>query len=226
MPKEIKMSALGCHHWTRLFGMGAMLLSWSVLTDEASAASPDDRLYLCSYSVGGAGRWAAVQTSLRYEDLVAQWKANAASNGGASAYCFSRYRKDDPPYQSLQDVIEAAHLDRSAHQVRWYPKTTEAEGGLASSQAKTTAAASGRSSADLEFEAKEKSFEEALAAQKAAVAEYQQALADAEAQKAAGVAQAKAEQEAFARKQAEYEAELARARQAQADYEAKYGKHQ
>ena len=59
-----------------------------------------------------------------------------------------------------------------------------------------------------------------------AVEQYQKAITDAEAQKAANAAAARAQQEEFDRKQAEYEAELARAKQAQDEYEAKYGKPQ
>ena len=79
---------------------------------------------------------------------------------------------------------------------------------------------------EAEFQAKQKAYEEGMAEHQAAVEQYQKALADMEAQKAANAAAAKAQQEEFARKQAAYEAEVARAKQAQDEYEAKYGKPQ
>jgi hypothetical protein len=77
---------------------------------------------------------------------------------------------------------------------------------------------------EAEYQAKQKAYEDGVAAHEAAVEQYRKALADTEAQKAAAATQAKAAQDAFARKQADYEAELARARNAREEYEAKYGK--
>jgi hypothetical protein len=189
-------------------------------------ASDDTRYYHCSYSVSGDKYWTAVATKLPYEGLTQQWKAYVKGKDGASAYCFSRYRKDDSPYQSLDEVEAIGRMSAGAKRVDWSPKhaaaTPPAKPAVATSAAKDaeTARAAKKAERDAEFAAKQAKFEEGLAAQQKAVAEYEAAQRRMEADRVAAAAKAQAAQAEFARKEAAHQAELERYAQERAKYEA------
>ena len=217
----------------RVLDIGLAVSALALLPAAAAAQSSDEtKFYHCSYSADGDKYWTAVETRLSYEALADQWKAYAKGRDGSIAYCFSRYRKDDPAYQSLDEVEAIGRLTAGAKKVDWTPRQAAASASKSKPVKAPKPAVTAASDADAaraarkaEHEAKVKRYEEGLAAHEAAVAKYERERQEFEADRAARQAAAKAAQEEAARKQAEHEAEVERVREqnrrAQAEYEEK-----
>jgi hypothetical protein len=204
------------------------LLAVAVAAGASASAQSDPSetsYYHCSYTVGANSFWTAVGTTMPYGAMVEQWKAFAQSKGGSSAFCFSSYRTNDAPYQSLEEVDAVGKLAERAKRVTWAPLTDRslltgakpATPGAGNSATTTSAFPSPREE-NTEYEAAMKRYNEGLAAHEAAVDKYKSDLDKLAAQNAAAV---KAAQEETARREAAYQAELERNRALQADYEAK-----
>lgn len=99
----------------------------------------------------------------------------------------------------------------------------QADAGKESGPSDAELRAQQRARREAEFQAKQKAYEEGLAAQQKAVADYEAATQAMKDQQAASAAAARAALDDFSRRQAEYEAQAAASRKAQEDYEATYG---
>ena len=212
------------------FGLAVSTLALLPAALATAQSSDEARYYHCSYSADGDKYWTAVETKASYEALAEQWKAFAKGKDGSVAYCFSRYRKDDPAYTSLDEVEAIGRLTAGAKKIDWSPRQVSAASSKPAKPSKPAASAASdadasRAAKKAEHEAKMKRYQEGLAAHEAAVAKYEKERQDFEADRAARLAAAKAAQEEAARKQAEHEAEVARVREhnrrVQAEYEAK-----
>lgn len=190
---------------------GALLLSAQAASANQAedGAAPERRFFHCSYSAQPNGYWAAVETAVRYEELLRQWKAFAEKDGGTRAFCFSRFRKDDPAYQSLDEVEAVGRLSPQSRRVDWAPKERSAP------------QAHSRAADEADYQVAMKKYQEELAEQEAAVARFKAETARIEAEKAAQIARAKAAEEAYAAQKAAHDAEIERFRRARDEYEAK-----
>jgi hypothetical protein len=191
----------------------------------AQSGGDEPRYFHCSYRVGAESFWTAVGTTLPYGAMVDQWKAFAQGKGGTSAFCFSSYRKDDPAYQSLEEVEAIGKLAAGAKRVDWTPpgpkpSPVRPDGPVPARLANPPATAPevAPPADSPEYAAAMKRYNDGLAAHDAAVAQYK---SDLERQAAENAAAARAVQEETARRQAAYQAELERNRALQAEYEAK-----